>query len=122
MAEILNLIGNTALVEIYKKAHVMFVINYWDFLIFSFSWHTFWLEAGGSTVNRQHFPHTGNMNRHHMTAWTNKTRQTKKTLTQNITLKKQTPQEDYEVLLSEKFGIETEKFPAKVLHPNSSGR
>lgn len=41
----------------------------------------------------------------------------KKNLTQNIILKKQTPQEDYEVLLSEKFGFEAEKFPAKVLHP-----
>lgn len=25
----------------------MFVINYWDFLVFSFSWHTNGLEAGG---------------------------------------------------------------------------
>lgn len=91
MAEILNLTGNTALVKIFKKAHVVFIINYWDFLIFSFSWYTFWLEAGGSTVNRQHFPYKGNMNHHHMTAWTNKTSQTKKNPTQNIILKKQTP-------------------------------
>lgn len=37
----------------------MFVINYWDLLILSFSWHTFWLEAGGAQLIDSIFPSKG---------------------------------------------------------------
>lgn len=121
MAEILNLIGNTALVEIYNKAHAMFVINYWDFLVFSFSWHTNGLEAGGEhrqqtfSPQREYEPSSYDcMNKQNQP---NK----KKPYPEHYP-QEPDPQQDYKVLHSEKFGIEAEKFPAKVLHPNSSGR
>lgn len=45
-----------------------------DFLILSFSWHTYTgLKLAGSTRNRRHFPHKGSRNHHYMAAQTKPT-------------------------------------------------
>lgn len=81
------------LLQIYNKAHVIFVVKYRDFLILSFFWHAYTgLELLGSTLNRRHFPHKGNVNNHYMAARTNKTSQ-KETPPRTLALRHRGPEE-----------------------------
>lgn len=100
----------------------MFAINYWDFLVFSFSWHTNWLGAGGEYSQQTTFSPQREYEPPSYDCVNKQNQPNKKTPHPEHYPQETDPQQDYEVLLSEKFEIEAEKFPARVLHPNSSGR